>query len=261
MTTAPGATLLPDSLRAAIEAAIDESATAWERWLDDNRSDPLAPDSRPLAVKYVPSRYAASYLIPGAKLVIGSSNFTWGRGVYVTGVEEPLSTAIYGRAGIVSTFDPKGWKVFDARSAANEALYLDWLQHQADYREAVLTVHADYWLHRFRNFFREQFAIDAVLFHPDEFDSLGWYTRSDDTWLAVSDWTSDGYLSEGDSYVFIDPRLTILIEEDFKVDNPALTRLPLLRISGGGPSASVRAGLPSLVRDAYRRSDLERVAS
>lgn len=261
MTITPGAALLPPSLRAEIEDAIDGSAAAWEGWIHDNRSDPLARASRPLAVKYVPSRYAASYRTPGSKLVIGSSNFTWGRGVYVTGVEEPLSTAIYGRAGVVASFKPSAWRVFDARVSTNEALYLDWLHQQPDYREAVLTVHADYWLHRFRNLFREQFAIDVVLFHPDEFDSFGWYTRADDTWLAVSDWTSAGYLAEGYSDVFIDPRLTILIEEDFRLDDPALTRLPLLRISSGGPSASVRARLPSLIRTAYRRFDFERVAS
>ena len=179
----------------------------------------------------------------------------------MTGVQEPLSTATYGRTGIVATVDPKDWSAFDARVEANEALYVDWLHHQPDYREAVLTVHADYWLHQFRNLFREQFAIDVVLFHPDEFDSFRWYTLPGDTWLAVSDWTPDGYLADGYSSRFVDPRLTILIEEDFKVDDPALTRTRLLRISGSGPSASVRTHLPSLVRTAYRCLDLERVTS
>ena len=127
--------------------------------------------------------------------------------------------------------------------------------------EAVLTVHADYWLHHCRNLFREQFALDVVLVTQEKFDYFGWYTHASDTWLAVSDWTSDGHLPSGFSKVFIDPRLTVLIEEDFRVEDAALRRLPLLRISGRGPSASLRARLPALIRAAYRRSDFERVAS
>jgi hypothetical protein len=88
-----------------------------------------------------------------------------------------LSTAIYGRAGVVSWFDPVGWRAFDARDPANEDLYLRWLQAQPVYRDAVLTVHSNQWLHQLRNFFREEFDIDVVLFHPDERDVRGWYTN------------------------------------------------------------------------------------
>jgi hypothetical protein len=119
MSTTLGAALLPATLRTDIGEAIKRSAGAWDTWVESNRADPLVRGSRPLAVKYVPSRHASTYRAGGARLVIGSSNFTWGRGTYVTGVQEPLSTATYGRAGIVATVDPKDWSAFDARVAAN----------------------------------------------------------------------------------------------------------------------------------------------
>ncbi|MGW2142508.1 hypothetical protein ACWCW2_42500, partial [Streptomyces sp. NPDC001773] len=148
-----GAAMVPRDLCQEITDAIKTSETAWLAFVDDNRE---AARGHPLAVKYVPARYAATYQKPNKGLFIGSSNFTWGRGVYVTGVQEPLSTAIYGRVGVVTRFDPSGWKAFDARDHANEQLYLRWLHTQPDYPQAVLTVHSNYWLHQFRNLFREQ---------------------------------------------------------------------------------------------------------
>jgi hypothetical protein len=93
-----GASLLPRALARAIDDAIDASRPAWETIVGTNREsiDPMAPS---LVVKYVPTKYAGSYRGPNAGLFIGSRNFTWGRGVYVVGIEEPLSTAIYGRVG------------------------------------------------------------------------------------------------------------------------------------------------------------------
>ncbi|GHB85944.1 hypothetical protein GCM10010347_66180 [Streptomyces cirratus] len=251
-----GAAILPRDLRQEITDAIKASEPAWLAFVEDNRE---AAGGQPLAVKYVPARYATTYRkLPNKGLFIGSSNFTWGRGVYVTGVQEPLSTAIYGRVGVVSRFDPSGWKVFDARDPANEQLYLRWLHTQPTYPEAVVTVHSNYWLHRFRNQFREQFEIDVVLFHPDEKDAGGWYTYPRHTWMAVSDWESRQKLSREDySTRFVDVWLTILIEEEFTPDTPALTRTPHFMLSGGAPAPLS----PVLVRNAYRNNAVVRVES
>jgi hypothetical protein len=209
-----------------------------------------------LVVKYVPTKYAGSYRGPNAGLFIGSRNFTWGRGVYVVGIEEPLSTAIYGRVGIIARFDPAGWRAFDARDPANRGLYLNWLHAQVDYPEAVLTVHSEHWLQEFRNLFREQFHIDVVLFRPDESDISGWYTRPGDTWMAVSDWGGATTLMSGYSTRFLDARLAILIEEEFVVDDPALTRSAQIRISGAAPTPP---NLPAVARHAYAIGDVVRV--
>ena len=252
-----GASLLPPRLRSDIEVAIDASHAGWSAFVSAN-AEGAAAGAQPLAVKYGPSAWAATYKGSNQGLFIGSKDYTWGRGVYVTGVEEPLSTAIYGRVGVVARFDPNDWRAFDARDQANRDLYLRWLHAQVDYPEAVLTVHSDYWLHEFRNLFREQFRIDVVLFRPDEMDIQQWYATRADTWLAVSDWQSPGRLAEGYSSRFVDARMTILMEEEFVADKPALTRSPQLVISGSAPAP---AGLPRLVRAAYSVGDIERVQS
>jgi hypothetical protein len=250
-----GASLLPAPLRADIEAAITDSAVSWDAHVEANRE---ARGGWPLAVKYVPARYAAQALA-SAGLAIGESNYTWGRGVYVTGVEEPLSTAIYGRAGLVARFHPVGWRAFDARVPDHQALYLRWLQAQPDYEDAVLTVHSDHFLHRLRNTFREQFHIDVVLFHPDERDSEGWYTSRDHIWLAVSHWSGDR-LARGTSDVFKQIRLTLLPEEEFDQDPGALVRRPLLALSAGAPPPpSGAVTWPEAVRDAYAAANIVRV--
>ena len=159
-----GAALLPATLRHDIEKAIADSAPAWDVFVNANRES--GGGGHPLAVKYVPSRYASTYLGPNSGLFIGSSNFTWGRGIYVTGVEAPLSTAIYGRVGVVSWFDPVNWKAFDARDHANVELYLRWLHAQPDYPEAILTVHLDHWLH--------QSEIPSVSSSMSTWSSLTW---------------------------------------------------------------------------------------
>ncbi|MGO9157762.1 hypothetical protein [Mycobacterium sp.] len=239
---------------ADIEAAITGSASAWDTFVDANRA---SPGGYPLAVKYVPSKYAKNFrVLPNDGLFIGRSNFTWGQGIYVTGVEEWLSTAIYGRAGVVSSFDPVGWRAFDARDQANVNLYLRWLHFQPDYPDAVLTVHSNHWLHELRNTFREQFDIDVVLFNPDERDLYAWYTNPTHTWLAVSDWQVPGQLSEQDfSLRFRDVRLTIVAEEEFEPDEPALIRSPQFALSGVGPVAATDA------RQAYLNHQIIRVAS
>jgi hypothetical protein len=251
-----GATLLPPTLRSEIEAAIHASGAAWSMFVSANAESP-APGARALAVKYVSSSWAATYKKPNQGLYIGNKNYTWGTGVYVTGVEEPLSTAIYGRVGLTARFDPAGWRAFDAREPANRDLYLRWLHAQADYHEAVLTVHSDHWLHEFRNLFREQFGIDVVLFRPDEMDVARWYATPTDTWLAVADWERPGRLAEGYSRRFLDARMTILLEEEFVADKPALTRSPQLVVSGSAPPA----GLPGRIRAAYAGGAIERVQS
>ena len=208
----------------AIENAIRASKPEWDRLVELNRSpDYLDPDCRPLAVKYTASERAKTYSGPNSGLFMGENDYTWGRAVYVTGVNEPLSTAIYGRVGLVSYFEPKPeWKVFDARDKSKAALYLDWLRLQTNYGRALLTVHTNHWLHGMRNDFREEFHIDVVLCDPDEFDSRLSYTHMGDTWMCVSDWDpalkgrkGQPALARNCSTVFKDVRITIVPEEEF----------------------------------------------
>jgi hypothetical protein len=259
-----GRALLDRRLDDLIENAIRESADEFKNFVDRNRAGKDAPPEIagfPLAVKYVPTKRASDYFGSNDGLYIGADNFTWGKAVYVTGVDEPLSTAIYGRVGVVSWFDPTRldedgnrvpWRAFDARDPVNARLYLLWLQSQKNYKDAILTVHSNHWLHKLRNTFREQFRIDVVLCKPDETDSHRWYTKPTDIWLGVSDWLSPGVLAGGAkdtaknySQRFHDVRLTIVPEEEFTADDPALTRSPQFALSKAAPTT------PSSIPQAY----------
>ena len=156
-----GRQLLPPDLDEAIETAIEESSDEWDLFVSRNMAGPDAPKpcaGYPLVVKYMPSARAGQYLKPNRGLYIGSDyTFTWGKAVYVTGIHEPLSTAIYGRVGVVSWFnpqDPADWRVFDARDKRNQIVYLRWLELQKLYNPALLTVHSHFYLHQMRNIFR-----------------------------------------------------------------------------------------------------------
>jgi hypothetical protein len=174
-------------------------------------------------------------------------------------VQEPLSTAIYGRVGEVSRLDPAGWRCFDARDPAHEDVYLSWLHAQPVYRDAALTVHSNYFLRKLRNLFRERFQIDVVMFAPDERDRAGWYTTAGDTWLVVSNWTRRRMLSARKySARFIGSRMAIVVEEEFTADKTAMTRLAQLRLSGKAPAS---AGLPGRIPAVYPGRGMVRVGS
>jgi hypothetical protein len=253
-----GRRLLPPGLEQEIEDAVQASTATFASYAADNRPLVADRDGQALAIKYVPVAHAQAYRMqPNRGLYIGSNAYTWGRGVYVVGVEHPTSTAIYGRVGVVSRYDGGGWRAFDARDPANKALYIRWLQAQPTYEDAILTVHSEHFLHQLRNRFREQFTVDVVMFYPDEADRYGWYTQPDDTWLAVTDWNPllSGVLADGYSMRFYGCALTIVIEEEFKVDDPATTRTPYLALN---PGPRMHPANPAVIRNAYANGEIVR---
>jgi hypothetical protein len=247
------AAVLDPSLVEAIEAAIKGSTDEWNKFVGTNRVPAFEGDTQlfPLVMKYQPSERATGCLpqenppflppypdpfpppypllpsSPNKGFWIGKKDYTWGKAVYVTGIKEPLSTATYGRVGLVSYFDPsKIQRVFDARDQPKFDLYLQWLHCQPIYPRAVLTVHTNHWLHGLRNDFRTQFRIDVVMCNADEHDVGQWYTDPADTWLCVGDFEPDpekpgqDRLKENYSNVFPDVRLTVVIEDEFPTPNP-----------------------------------------
>ena len=258
----------------AVENAIQASKPAWDALVKLNRSPPECdPQRRPLAMKYMASAWAKSYRGPNDGLFMGENDYTWGRAVYVTGVRQPLSTAIYGRVGLVSYFEPNPkWKVFDARDKSKAALYLEWLQLQKNYGPAILTVHTNHWLHGMRNAFREEFQIDVVLCNPDERDSRWSYTHISDSWMCVSDWdpkvkgkNGKRALARNFSKVFKDVRITVVPEEEFvahpdpvkiRPPNDPPPRTGLLALTKKPPVLR-----PDDVVQAYRNHDTLRVKS
>jgi hypothetical protein len=149
-----------------------------------------------------------------------------GDGTYVAPLAFPISTAIYGRIGVVAWFQPTGWRIFDATIPDNQQLYMTWAQLQPRARQLLLTIHAALANQFLRNLFRTVFHIDCVLFHPDQRNR--WYTAHTDVWMAVSDWTADELVHDGGSRHFHDARMTVLVEEEFEPLQHDLRRTTLI---------------------------------
>ncbi len=122
----------------------------------------------PYVIKFVASRWASTYESPGRLKISETPALTWGTATYVTPIAFPLSSALCGRAGLVTDFDPAGWRVFDATTPDGRSAYVGWTRSQPIYSDLLLTVHLTQANHLLRNQFREEFHIDCVLFHPDQ---------------------------------------------------------------------------------------------
>jgi hypothetical protein len=172
----------------------------------------------PLAIKYVPVKWAKTYAAAGATLKVSTTpGFTWGTGTYVAPSAFPISTAIYGRIGVVAEFNPSDWQVLDATDSRVQALYLDWIRFQPLYRVLALTMHSSLANQFLRDLFRTMYDIDCVLFRPDQRNLV--YTGATDVWMNVTDWTGPPRQREIDSTYsqrLANPRLTVLAEEEFE---------------------------------------------
>jgi hypothetical protein len=207
---------IPPRLDAAIRAAIQPYPAGQLSALVQDSMD--AAGRRPLAIKYVPVRWAKTYAVAGAQLKVSTTpGFTWGTGTYVAPTAFPSSTAIYGRIGVVAEFDPFGWQVLDATTPHVQALYLDWIRFQPLYRALALTMHSSLANRYLRDLFRTMYGIDCVLFRPDQRNLL--YTGATDVWMNVTDWTGPAHAREIDSTYsrrLANPRLIVLAEEEFE---------------------------------------------
>jgi hypothetical protein len=238
-------------LRARIEAAIGP----FPGGILDVVRNGLQPA---LAIKYVPAEIGGIYHQPGQKLWISpTAGFTWGQATYVTTLAFPVSTAIFGRVGVVASFEPSNWRnTFDATDEANKRLYLRWLRAQPLYEKFVFTAHSAHFGQHLRNLFRESFQIDCVLFRPDQ-SNLRYTDPDRDVWMAVTDWNPDGTIKDGYSDRFFEVRLTALVDEEFKDENGGTGRSALLNLG----ASWLAADYSSRLRTAYYSGDIERIPS
>ena len=247
-------TPVPHRISRAVERHITRYSTSRLRRLVDQVGAPLA-------VKYVEPRWLREYPFPGdaghpgGRLKISTSlGYTWGTATYVAPLAFPLSSAIYGRAGIVARFDPlepSEWRVFDATDPDAQESYLQWLERQALFPLLALTVHSQLMNQLMRDAFRVAFNIDCVLFAPDQVDILpvaGYqgYTQPSDVWMAVSDWQPGGGLRGDFSLRLQNARFTILVAEEFEPVSHDLVYTPLI-----GTTAPSSSGLAGTIRSAY----------
>ena len=167
--------------------------------------------------------------------------FTWGPGVYACPIAYPLSGAIYGRCGIVAELPPTGtWRIFNAVDPTNAQLYVRWIQHQPLFEMLTLTAHADWANHLLRSLFKERFVIDVVVFSPDEFHD-NYTDRTQDRWLAISEWAATGKLVSGvASTRVLAPSLTLILAEEFEKKTSGIRRQALI-----GPTAHLATMMPT----------------
>jgi hypothetical protein len=231
---------IPLTLDTAIGAAINQ---ATGKGLNGLLPGPLPQSANglPLFIKYTSAKFGGTYAPVGPNAaapkpglhVSAAEGFTWGTACYVAPLVFPVSTAIYGRCGIVAEADPSNWRIFDASDAYSQQLYVNWVNLQPYAHKLILTTHSQLANQFLRNLFRTQYKIDCVVFPPDE-DNLHYTLPMQDLWLAVTQWSVNGEISSGPSTVFRNPRLSVVLAEEFErsMGHPTLigpTVLPLNR--------------------------------
>lgn len=247
---------VPTSVDAAIEAAI---GTATQQGLSAVATPGRPPDEGRYLVKYTGAKFGGRYppgpnaTAPLGLFVSPNPGFTWGAGLYACPVAYPVSGAIYGRCGIVAELPSTvGWRIFDAADLATATLYVQWAQQQPIYPMLTLTAHANWANHLLRNLFKTRFHIDVVVFPPDEYHSR-YTSRTMDRWLAISEWSA-GRLASGVAATRpINPRLTVILAEEFEPTRSGIRRQALI---GPTPTLSVMLPSPADVIGAYLASDL-----
>jgi hypothetical protein len=236
---------------------LDFEESRLQRLIDDARTGPLV-------IKYVPAKWAAQYQTPAPLWISSTPALTWGTATYVTPLAFPLSSALYGRVGLVASFDPTGWRVFDAMAYGARNAYIKWARTQPDYRSLLLTVHSSFANHAMRDRFKRRFSIDCVTFRPDQRAELHTNGRSD-VWLAVTDWVTPARerIAQGPSRIFADARFTVLVDEEFALTHDGLPVRSSPRMletvteqitpqTGASVSAArTMAGLPNHIANQY----------
>jgi len=81
---------------------------------ESSRLYKLVLDYGPYVIKFVQSNWADHYSSLKPLKISDTPAQTWGIATYATPLGFPLSSALYGRIGLVTTYDPKGWRIFDA---------------------------------------------------------------------------------------------------------------------------------------------------
>src|ERR1041385_3693343 len=104
---------------------------------ENSRLRDFVHDHGPYVIKFVQSRWANHYSRPRRLKISETPALTWGTATYVTPLAFPLSSALYGRVGLVTEFEPRGWRVFDATRPSARAAYVRWAQAQPTYSDLV----------------------------------------------------------------------------------------------------------------------------
>jgi hypothetical protein len=213
--------LTPGKKDSMIGERINRSVKEEIREFGDSQLEKFVSAHGSYAIKFVQSKWAADYESPGKLKISETPALTWGTATYVTPIAFPLSSALYGRIGLVTDFDASSWRVFDATTPSGRRAYVRWARAQPIYSDLLLTVHSTQANHLLRNQFRERFHIDCVLFNPDQ-EAESHTDRVHHVWMAVTDWTRSGTIEHDLSDRLCNARFTVLIDEDFCLQDQGL---------------------------------------
>lgn len=175
--------------------AINRIRRDIEKWIDDSRAllDGYADkDGKIWVVKYMHSRHLESFLIGthAKKMRISDTiGFTWGTGVYVTPLQHPRSTMMFGRIALLGYIDANDiQRPYDARHSQQNGVgyFLQWAQSakMAKFMEATTNVYPHLYLHDLKQEFCKTFNIDFVCFEPDELSNR---TNKHDIWFNIKE--------------------------------------------------------------------------
>lgn len=208
-----------------LQLAIAEHCKKSRDRFDQNFS---LEDGELLVIKYIPATRLGSVLGTGRLFAANGPGYTWGDAVYVSPIDTPFSTMMYGDVGIVGRYTPN--TVFDGSDPYGMSLYQTWIQTQFSWYDLLTTtIHSDVANRFLRNRFRTTFGIDCVFFKPDQFAAN--YVRRSDYWLAVSHWIPDPSgrrVAGGPTSVIQDLEFSVVISERFDGNRSKFFYNPLL---------------------------------
>jgi hypothetical protein len=118
-------------------------------------------------------------------------------------------------------------------------------------------MHSEHYNHQLRDTFRRNFHIDCVIFRPDQLNSVYTDPRND-VWMNVTDWLPSGLIANEWSDRFTDPRVCVIIEEEFEDDRSGLARKPLLELT---PSSLISFPGTDDIAEAYENKTISRISS
>lgn len=169
-------------------------------------------------IKYTAPKFLSDILATRSLYASKEPGYTWGDAVYLAPIAYPRSTMMYGSAGVVGWLDTSGMTFFDAVDPVGIMYYQDWIRYfPALYTQLTTTIHADHANRELRNKFRSRFAIDCVLFRPDE-SCAGYADPANDLWLAVTEWGVTRQVAHGRSQTVKDLKWCAISTEDFEPD-------------------------------------------
>jgi hypothetical protein len=185
-------------------------------------------DGEMLVIKYLPANRLNGFLASNQLYAAKTPGFTWGDAVYVTPLDIPFSTMMYGCVGIIGKIRPTA--IFDGADPFGIMLYQRWIRSQLRWYDLLTTtIHADIANRMLRNKFRTAFKIDCVYFQPDQY-AQGYVVRKRDRWLALSHWVpgSPRRVGSGPSSMVIEPEFCVVVSEEFQATESRFVYRPLL---------------------------------